>query len=294
MSNGIKCFYLSIRPELQSFIWQDKSSLYWFGIAVCHIVKPYNWPKSKSRSRFYQYYWWTIWFLNSQFTRSKIQENLDKVTLNKLNENQTTEGEKARLLSLSPSQSIAWLSAAHTPTLGLQLLPNEFSAAVKYRLCASMYEKERMCPCCKTGSLDTLGVHDVSLNGWGDMIARHNRLWDKTISACSANNLSPIREQKNVKPEANSRPGDVYLPCWSTGQPVALDVTLTSPLQHTINSNASRKSGFDLESRGVHIAFERFGKLSDVVRKAMRRIAALTDIRDLYSTGLSVAFSGLT
>ena len=81
---------------------------------------------------------------------NKIQEFLDKVALNKLIENQTSKREKARLFSLSLPQSGAWLSAAPMPALGLHLLPNEFRAAVKYRLSALIYEKERKCPNCKT------------------------------------------------------------------------------------------------------------------------------------------------
>ena len=84
----------------------------------------------------------------SQLTQSKIQEVLDEVALNKLDENQTSEREKARLLSLSLPQSGAWLSAAPIPALGLHLLPNEFRAAVKYRLGAPIYE-ERKCLYCK-------------------------------------------------------------------------------------------------------------------------------------------------
>ena len=57
-----------------------------------------------------------------------------------------------------------------------------------------------------------------------------------------------FRLQKNLIPEANSRPGDVYLLCWSAGQPAALDITITSPLQPSISSNAARKSGFALRA----------------------------------------------
>ena len=108
--------------------------------------------------------------LISQLTKSKIQEVLDEVNLNKLIENQTSEKGKARLLSLSLLQSGAWLLAAPIPARGLHLLPIEFRAAVTYRLGAPIYEKERKCPFCKTGSLDTLVDHAVACHGRGDMI----------------------------------------------------------------------------------------------------------------------------
>ena len=44
----------------------------------------------------------------SQLTQSKIQEVLDKVALNKLIENQTSEIEKARLLSLCLNQELGY------------------------------------------------------------------------------------------------------------------------------------------------------------------------------------------
>ena len=72
-----------------------------------------------------------------------ISQVIDEVALNKLIENQTSEREKARLLSLSLPQSGAWLSAAPIPALGLHLLPNEFLAAVKYRISAPIHEKEK-------------------------------------------------------------------------------------------------------------------------------------------------------
>ena len=140
------------------------------------------------------------------------------------------------------------MSAAPISALALHLLPNDFRAAVKYRLGAHIYKKERKFLYCKTGSLDTLGDHAVACNGLGDMISRHDRLRDKIVSACKAANLSPVCEQKNLIPETNSQPGDVYLPCWSAGQPAALIITITSPLQPSIISNAVRKSGFALRA----------------------------------------------
>ena len=122
------------------------------------------------------------------------------------------------------------------------LLPNEFHAAVKYRLGTPMFEKEKNCPYCKTGSLNTLGDHANTCHGQDDMILRHNRLVDKIISPCRAANQSPLCEQKNLVSETNSRPGDVYLPCWSARQPAALGVTITFPLQPSTNSNAARMS----------------------------------------------------
>ena len=113
----------------------------------------------------------------SQLSQSKIQEVLYEVALNNLVESQTSEREKAHLLSPSLPQSGAWLLAAPPiPALGLHLLPNKFCAAVKYRLDAPIYEKESKCPYFKTGSLDTLGYHADACQGRCDMNSRHDRL----------------------------------------------------------------------------------------------------------------------
>ena len=159
--------------------------------------------------------------------------------------------------------------------------------------------------------MDTLGDHAVACHGRGDMISRQDRPRDKILSTCSAANLSPNCEQKNLIPETNSRPGDVYLPCWSARQPAALDITITSPLQPSIISNAARKSGFALRAaehrkleqysqqcanigvQFIPMTFESFGGLSELVRKTLKRITLLIDNRSLYSAGLSVAFRRL-
>ena len=81
-------------------VWSDKSSLYWFDIAICYFSRAYNWPKSDSRSNFYLKDFWMVCQYRS-LIKSKLQEVLDKVALNKLIENQTSEREKARFLSLN-------------------------------------------------------------------------------------------------------------------------------------------------------------------------------------------------
>ena len=131
------------------------------------------------------------------------------------------------------------------------------------------------------------------------------------MTACSSANLSPVSEQKHL-PENNSRPVDVYLPSFIAGQPAALDVTITSPLQASLISDAARTCGFALtlaEDRnighyyqkcsdmGIHFktfALETFGGLSGTTRKTLRRIALLSDNRGFQPSGLSVAFNRLT
>ena len=131
------------------------------------------------------------------------------------------------------------------------------------------------------------------------------------MTACSSANLSPVCEQKYLLPENNSRLGDMYLPSFLAGQPAALDVTITSTLQASLISDASRTCGFSVtlaEDRkighyyqtcshmGIHfipLVLETFGGISETTRKILKRIALLSDNRGFQTSGLSVAFSRL-
>ena len=176
-------------------------------------------------------------------TQRKIQEQFDNTALSNLLECQTSTSEKARLLSLSLPQSGAWLTAAPIPALGLHLQSNEFRAALKYRLGVLLYDSDRRRPYCKSAILDILGDHAVSCHGRGDIIS-HDRVRDTITTACSSANFSPACEQKHLLQENTSRPSDVYLPSFIAGQPAALDVTITSPLQASLISDAARTCGF--------------------------------------------------
>ena len=166
-------------------------------------------------------------------------------------------------------------------------------------------------PYSKTGSLDTLGDHAVICHRRDDIILRQDRLRDKIVfrsQRCRA--VTSLRAEK---PDARNkfltwRCVFTMLVCWATA---ALDVTITSPLQPNVFSNAARKSSFALRvaedrkfewysqqcanigAKYIPLAFESFGGLSELVRKTLKRIVLLTDNRSLYSAGLSVAFSRL-
>ena len=241
-------------------------------------------------------------------TQKKIQEALDKEKLADLIRNQSSTREKARLQSLCLPHSGAWLTATPISALGLHLSAKEFQVSVKYRLGIAVYDQERKCPYCKSGTLDTFGEHAVACHGRGDAISRHNRIRDRIASACSAANLSPVIEKRNLIAENNSRPGDVYLPCWKSGQSAALDITVTSSLQPNIISHAAEKSGYAIEAAEdrkyaqyenscaqqgimfVPLAIEVLGGLSRTLKKALLRMSLLADSRNYQSVGQSIAF----
>ena len=115
------------------------------------------------------------------------------------------------------------------------------------------------------------------------MISRHDRVRDRIFAACSTANLAPVCEQKILIRDNNSRPGDIYLPSWSAGQPSALYATITSTLQPSLISDAARcafaltnaedwkyehhaQKCTDIGIQFVPLAFESFGGFSDLVR----------------------------
>ena len=185
--------------------------------------------------------------LNS-YTQKIIQETVDKEKFSELLRNQSSNREKARLQSLCLPHSGAWLAAPPVPALGLHLSPSEFQISVKYRLGIAVYEDERKCPYCRSGTLDIFGDHAVICPGRGDAISGHDRIRDRLASACSAANLSPFIEKRNLIAGNGSRPGDIFLPSCKSGRSAALDVTVTSPLQPNIINHAAEKSGYAIEA----------------------------------------------
>ena len=185
---------------------------------------------------------------------------------------------------------------------------NSTEVSVKYRPGIAVYDQESKCLFCKSGILDTFGDHAVACHGRGDVIARHNRIRDRIASACSAANLSPVTEKRNLIVENNSRPGDVYLLSWKSGQSAALDITVTSSLQPNIITYAAEKSGYAIEAAEdrkyaqyenscaqqgilfVPLAIEVLGCLSRTLKKALLRMSLLADSRNYQSVGQSIAF----
>ena len=72
-----------------------------------------------------------------------------------------------------------------------------------------------------------MGDHAGSCHGRSDMIARHDRIRERIILACSVAHLSICEQMSLIR--NNSRPGYKFLPVLNAGQPAVLDVTVTSP-----------------------------------------------------------------
>ena len=156
-------------------------------------------------------------------------------------------------------------------------------------------------------TLDIFGDHAVIFHGRADATSRHDRIRDRIASAFSAASLSQVIEKRNLI-AGNARPGDIFLPSWKSGRPAALDVTVTSPLQPNITNHAAEKSGYAIQAAEerkyaqhenscseqgisfVDLAVESLSVLSVTLKKALKRIALLTDSRNYRSQGYSIAF----
>ena len=98
-----------------------------------------------------------------------------------------------------PTHFGAWLAAPPIPALGLHLSNKEFQVNVKYRLWIAVYDQERKCPYCSSGTLDTFGDHAVVCHGRGDAISEHDTIRDQIASLCSAVYLSTVNCKRNRK-----------------------------------------------------------------------------------------------
>ena len=119
----------------------------------------------------------------------------------------------------------------------------EFTIAICRQLRLPLYDAVSVCPSCKNTLLDTFGDHSIVCSASGDRIWRHNAVRDQVFHTCKAAHLSPQIESR-VNFTSQHRPADVLLPNWSCGRPLAIDVTITSPLQSSIVANAATTKGF--------------------------------------------------
>ena len=87
------------------------------------------------------------------------------------------------------------------------------------------------CPECHSIA-DIYGDDQVGCGGNGDRIFQRNAIRDVIFSAAQSAALVPLKETTGLMPNSLSRPADIFLPNWSRGRPVALDVHVISPFNN--------------------------------------------------------------
>ena len=169
-------------------------------------------------------------------------EKLDKNIFAKLVET-AGQADKARLLAINMKHAGAWLNILPIKSLGLNIPSSEYRTSLKLHLGEKVYsssEQESFCSMCKRSLLDPWGHHALICGESGDRIIRHNAVRDAILSLMKQAGLNARREEKNLLP---ARPGDIFVSNWSGGRGMAYDVTITSPMQTSLISRASLKSG---------------------------------------------------
>ena len=124
---------------------------------------------------------------------------------------------KARLLSVSSSESGAWLGALPVPSLGTKL-HNE-SLRIALGLCLGVpIVVEHTCVC--GSKADVFGPHGLSCRCSGGHIPRHAVVNETIHCALVSGGVPAVLEPVDVCRNDGKRPDDVSLIPWSRGLPL--------------------------------------------------------------------------
>ena len=151
---------------------------------------------------------------------------------------------RARLLSVSSRHAASWYTVIPSPGLNLHLEPNEFQVAIKWWLGMDV-SFGSCCPYCPNHRLDPLGHHALTCKHGGDVVLRHNSLRDVFVESCHRACLgSQVEVGSGLGLDRlHFRPADVLVNNWHLGKPAAFDLTVTSPLNPIILTEAGVRCG---------------------------------------------------
>ena len=142
-----------------------------------------------------------------------LQEPLDKMRFDELRQ-QAAGNDRDRLDACKRDHASAWLSCFPIRNLGLHLAPAEFTTASRFWL----------------GLTNRVENRAILRPGVG-MYGRHHALQECMLSLCATSGVTARREV--LIDTSGQRPADVYLPSFSRGMPVAIDITVSHPSQST-------------------------------------------------------------
>ena len=140
--------------------------------------------------------------------------------------------DKARLLAISAPQVHAWLRAQTSPKLGLDLLPNEVKALVKWWLRLPLFTDLDACPHCSQ-ALDIHGHHALICRSGGDVVIRHDRLHDSFAVFCRKACLAPEIDRGVGSPQQRTEHDWLMCRCltaWSLSRSTPFDLKVINPL----------------------------------------------------------------
>ena len=149
---------------------------------------------------------------------------------------------KARLLACSMPHANAWIRALPSQQNKFSCL--EWSICMKRWLGMPIFNQDHLCSACHMHSMDVFGHHAAVCPTKGDRIRRHNVLRDIIYDFCSIASWGPKKETPHIFPSSSERPADIFVPNYSLGKDLVLDVAVTCPLQHKYYHSAAQSAGF--------------------------------------------------
>jgi len=181
-------------------------------------------------------------------SQSAISDAIDKVSFTQLLHS-SLPVDRARILSVSGPHAGDFLLCPPIASLGLKLLPQEWSLAVAYRLGVEVLPSSYFCTAkgCKS-EMDRQGLHAIRCGCEGDRIRRHNLLRDFFFHECKKAMMAPVKETTNLVRNSEMRPADFGIPDYRPGIMMAYDVAVTDPSQSSFVSKSSFIPGHAAES----------------------------------------------
>jgi hypothetical protein len=164
--------------------------------------------------------------------------------------------DKARLLSCSMPHACAWIRALPSGRNKFSCL--EWSTSMKRWLGIPIFNQDHLCATCQNQVMDIYGHHACVCPVKGDRIKRHNIIRDLVNDFCFSAAWGPIKEKMFLFPGSSERPADVFIPNFSGGKNLFLDVAITCPLQHKYVVDAAQTPGFSCNNYADEVKSKNF------------------------------------
>ena len=157
-----------------------------------------------------------------------------------LDDDATTERDRARLLACRSRGAGAWLHAVPMSSVGLRMTNDSVRIAVGLRLGADLCLPHK-CVCGKT--VDAKGIHGLSCTRSAGRHARHNAINDIIQRSLAAANIPAMREPPGIFRSDSKRPDGMSLVPWSRGRMLVWDATIPDTLAPSHLGETSRAAG---------------------------------------------------
>ncbi|MGZ6209896.1 MAG: reverse transcriptase domain-containing protein, partial [Syntrophales bacterium] len=233
--------------------------------------------------------------VNSDLHTESRQKELSAVVDGKLQEvllDKSKAPDKARILSCEGVCGSIILCTPGVEALGTRLTPHEFRTFLLHRLgVPTLFEEDKPCPLCAT-PMDSAGYHAATCHSGPSLNRRHNTVRNSIYQLCRGAAWNPSLEKELVAEGRRIIPGDVFIPKdIAHTQAIAIDVTITHPLQNPTVAAAANRGGYaaevaenkKIEKNGsicaksgvefIPFAIEFFGKVGTKAEKFIDKMA---------------------